>query len=193
MALINARVSFLGTPRTLLPSPFTLHPTTYTLHPTPCTLHHTPYTLHPTPYTPHSTPYTPHPTPFTLHPTPYSLHLAPSRLLCRFSPPLASAPFTPHTLHPTPCTPHPTPYTPHRSSSPPTVLTPPTQLASREREFFSANLLVLIPCIIESIWWTGLAPWEFEFSFPSSLLTTFLARSNIFLYYYDQTWTDLHF
>jgi len=24
------------------------------------------------------------------------------------------------------------------------------------------------------IWWTGLAPWEFEFPFPGSLISTFL-------------------
>ena len=32
----------------------------------------------------------------------------------------------------------------------------------REREFFIDNLLVRIHFIIEMIWWTGLAPWEFE-------------------------------
>ena len=26
------------------------------------------------------------------------------------------------------------------------------------------------------IWWTGLAPWEFEFPFPGSLTSTFLVR-----------------
>ena len=35
-----------------------------------------------------------------------------------------------------------------------------------EREFFIDNLLVRIHFIIEMIWWTGLAPWEFEFPFP---------------------------
>jgi len=30
-----------------------------------------------------------------------------------------------------------------------------------EREFFIDNLLVRIHFIIEMIWWTGLAPWEF--------------------------------
>ena len=44
----------------------------------------------------------------------------------------------------------------------------------REREFFIDNLLVRIHLIIEMIWWTGLAPWEFEFPFPGSLLSTFL-------------------
>ena len=37
-----------------------------------------------------------------------------------------------------------------------------------EREFFIDNLLVRIHLIIEMIWWTGLAPWEFEFPFPGS-------------------------
>ena len=31
-----------------------------------------------------------------------------------------------------------------------------------EREFFIDNLLVRIHFIVEMIWWTGLAPWEFE-------------------------------
>ena len=44
----------------------------------------------------------------------------------------------------------------------------------REREFFIDNLLLRIHFIIEMIWWTGLAPWEFEFSFPGSLTSTFL-------------------
>ena len=39
-----------------------------------------------------------------------------------------------------------------------------------EREFFIDNLLVRIHLIIEMIWWTGLAPWEFEFPFPGSLV-----------------------
>ena len=30
------------------------------------------------------------------------------------------------------------------------------------------------------IWWTGLAPWEFEFPFPGSLISTFLGlRTNL--------------
>jgi len=45
-----------------------------------------------------------------------------------------------------------------------------------EREFFIDNLLVRILFIIEMIWWTGLAPWEFELPFPGSLISTFLAR-----------------
>ena len=43
-----------------------------------------------------------------------------------------------------------------------------------ERELFIDNLLVRIHVIIEMIWWTGLAPWEFEFQFPGSLTSTFL-------------------
>ena len=37
------------------------------------------------------------------------------------------------------------------------------------RQFFIDNLLARIHFIIEIIWWTGLAPWEFEFPFPGSL------------------------
>ena len=44
-----------------------------------------------------------------------------------------------------------------------------------EREFFIDNLLVRIHFIVLMIRWTGLAPWEFEFPFPGSLTTTFLA------------------
>ena len=36
-------------------------------------------------------------------------------------------------------------------------------LNQRERECLIDNLLVRIHFIIEMIWWTGLAPWEFEF------------------------------
>jgi hypothetical protein len=45
---------------------------------------------------------------------------------------------------------------------------------SAEREFLIDNLLVRIHFIIEMIRWTGLAPWEFEFSFPGSLTSTFM-------------------
>jgi len=41
-----------------------------------------------------------------------------------------------------------------------------------EREFFIDNLLVRVHFIIVMIRWTGLAPWEFEFSFPGSLTST---------------------
>jgi len=49
-------------------------------------------------------------------------------------------------------------------------------LVTREREFFIDNLLVRIHFIIVMIRWTGLKPWEFEFSFPGSLTSTFLVR-----------------
>jgi len=49
----------------------------------------------------------------------------------------------------------------------------------RGREFFVDNLLVRIHFIIEMIWWTGLAPWKFEFPFPGSLISTFLVRSHV--------------
>ena len=39
----------------------------------------------------------------------------------------------------------------------------------REREFFADNLLVRIHYITEMIWWTGLAPCEFDFPFSGSL------------------------
>ena len=38
-----------------------------------------------------------------------------------------------------------------------------------ERGFVFDNPLVRIHSIIEMIWWTGLAPWEFEIPFPGSL------------------------
>ena len=40
-----------------------------------------------------------------------------------------------------------------------------------DREFFIDNLLVWIH---RCFWWTGLAPWGFEFPFPGSLISTFL-------------------
>jgi len=47
-----------------------------------------------------------------------------------------------------------------------------------ETEFFIDNLVVRIHFIFVMIRWTGLAPWEFEFSFPGSLTSTFLASSS---------------
>jgi len=44
-----------------------------------------------------------------------------------------------------------------------------------EREFVIDDLLVRIHFIIVMIRWTGLAPWEFDFPFPGSLTSTFLA------------------
>ena len=43
-----------------------------------------------------------------------------------------------------------------------------------EKDFSIDNLLVRIRFIIKIIWSTGLAPWEFEFLFPGSLISTFL-------------------
>ena len=40
-----------------------------------------------------------------------------------------------------------------------------------ERQFYIDNLLVRIHLIIVMIWWTGLAPWEFEFPLPGSLIS----------------------
>ena len=45
-----------------------------------------------------------------------------------------------------------------------------------EREFFLDNLLVRIHLNRARIGWTGLAPWEFESSFPGSLTFTFLGE-----------------
>ena len=44
-----------------------------------------------------------------------------------------------------------------------------------ETEYFIDNLLVRVHFIIVMIRWTGRAPWEFEFPFPGSLTSTFLA------------------
>jgi len=44
-----------------------------------------------------------------------------------------------------------------------------------ERDLFLDNLVVRIPFIIVMIRWAGLAPWEFELSFPGSRTSTFLA------------------
>jgi len=51
-----------------------------------------------------------------------------------------------------------------------------TKVRLPEREFFIDNLLVRIHLIILMIRWTGLAPWEFGFTFPGSLTSTFPVR-----------------
>jgi len=52
-----------------------------------------------------------------------------------------------------------------------------------ESDFFIDNPLVRIHCIIVMFRWTALAPWEFEFPFPGSLTSTFLAKGpNSYLY-----------
>ena len=48
-----------------------------------------------------------------------------------------------------------------------------------EREFFIDDLLVRLHLIIMMTKWTGLAPWDFEFPFPGSLTSTFLAMRYI--------------
>jgi hypothetical protein len=55
----------------------------------------------------------------------------------------------------------------------------PLDSGPRWRELFIDNPLVRIHFIIEMIWWIGLAPWEFEFPFPGSLIPTFLERLSI--------------
>jgi len=50
---------------------------------------------------------------------------------------------------------------------------------AREREFFIDNLLVRIHFIIVMIRWTGLAPWEFEFPLPGSLISSFLVARDL--------------
>jgi len=50
---------------------------------------------------------------------------------------------------------------------------PPCLERLRARKFCIDNLLVRIHFIIVMIRWTGLAPWEFEFPFPGSLISTF--------------------
>ena len=50
----------------------------------------------------------------------------------------------------------------------------PESITRCERDFFIDNLLVQIHYIIVMIRWTGLAPWEFELSFPGSLISNFL-------------------
>ena len=57
------------------------------------------------------------------------------------------------------------------SQSPPKVDN--AQKVNIERKFFIDNLLVRIHLIIEMIWWAGLAPWEPEFHFPGSRISTF--------------------
>ena len=50
----------------------------------------------------------------------------------------------------------------------------PASLLLPEREVVIESLLVRIHFIIEMIWWTGLAPWEFESPVPNNLISTFL-------------------
>ena len=43
-----------------------------------------------------------------------------------------------------------------------------------EKEFFIDNPLGQIHFIIEMIYWTNLAPWDFELPFPGSLISNSL-------------------
>ena len=49
----------------------------------------------------------------------------------------------------------------------------------RERDLFIDNLLVRIHFVVKMNWWTGLAPWVFEFPFPGSLISAFLGRTTL--------------
>ena len=50
------------------------------------------------------------------------------------------------------------------------------------RRSLLAVVLVGVPAaIIEMIWWTGLAPWVFEFPFPGSLTSSIFLRQNLTL------------
>jgi hypothetical protein len=53
------------------------------------------------------------------------------------------------------------------------------ELEHLEREFCIDNLLVRIHSIIEMIWWTGLAPREFELFVLGSLTSTFLGTLGV--------------
>jgi hypothetical protein len=63
--------------------------------------------------------------------------------------------------------------TPRGWSQLPTGRPPASHQHRRERGFFIDNLLVRIH---RCFWLTGLAPWEFEFLFPGSLISTFLEK-----------------
>ena len=127
---------------------YTLHTTHYTLHITHNTLHTTHYTLHTTHYTLDTTHYTLHTTHYTLHTTHYTPHTTHYKL---------------RTIHHTLLATYSALHTGH------SALHYPTLRCCKERQFFVDNLMVPIHFIIEMIWWTSLAPWEFEFSFLGSL------------------------
>ena len=50
-----------------------------------------------------------------------------------------------------------------------------------EREFVSDILLMIMWIQIVMIRWTGLAPWEFEFPFPGSFISTFLGNIQLMI------------
>ena len=128
----------------------------------PLTAHHS---LHTTHYTPHTTHYTLHITHSTLNATPFTQHTAHYKLRTTHY----TLRTTNYTLHTTHCTLHTTHLTLHTTHY--TLLT-----AHCRKRLFIDNLLVRIHFIIEMIWWTSLAPWEFEFLFPGSIISTFLRQ-----------------
>jgi hypothetical protein len=52
-------------------------------------------------------------------------------------------------------------------------------LPCEERDFFIDNLLFQIHLIIETIWWTGLAPWDIEFRSPGGFTSSFQLRAKM--------------
>ena len=48
-----------------------------------------------------------------------------------------------------------------------------------QKQFFVDNFLVRIHFVIVMIRWTGLAQWEFEFSFPGGIIFTFLVQESM--------------
>ena len=46
-----------------------------------------------------------------------------------------------------------------------------------KRDQRETSLLTIYWSIIEMVWLTGLAPWEFKFPFPGSLVSTFLVHT----------------
>ena len=52
-------------------------------------------------------------------------------------------------------------------------------MTRQDTNFFIDDLLVRMHSVIEMIWWTGLAPWELEFSFPGSRISIFLAHAEM--------------
>ena len=48
----------------------------------------------------------------------------------------------------------------------------------RENSLLTTNLSGSTSSCLRCFWWTGLAPWEFEFPFPCSLISTFLLRGH---------------
>jgi hypothetical protein len=88
---------------------------------------------------------------------------------------------TPLTLRPNLHLPQPKPQTSNARSQ--------SEQFFSEREFLIDNLLVRNHLIIEIVWWTGLAPWEFAFPFPGSRISTFLKGAYDFDFYLSPLFT----